>query len=551
MTFMRWNENYLTGIEIVDIQHQGLVELINRVAPILADNSLDMAKAGMLLDSLTDYVDVHFKTEEMLMSNQGIDPRHLAHHCKAHADFAGQVNELRRQFEQGDNNVIKGNELLRFLSNWLAFHILGEDQRMAKELKAIAQGHTQVEAYDYTEGNKAEILKGANDVLVSALVDLFTQLTEQNRLLLEKNRNIEAANKELDNARKTLEQDVTQRTLELRNSNEELVRARDKAEDASLVKSRFLGVVSHELLTPLNVILGFANLLEQDVVSDKQREHSKRIKAAAQHLTNLLQEVLYYSRLDAGEVNTVSERFHPMSVLTYVADWAKTQTRRTGVELSIDTEATLPFMYGDEKHLIRVLIILVSNALKFTDHGSVTLRVLVSEWAPPQAYLVFEVKDTGIGIPFEKQKDLFHLFEQLDASTTRRHNGLGLGLVVCARLIQLIGGELSFESSPGVGSTFRIGLWQEYEEPDSLNKLPIEDSATLENSHLLQDMRLLEQKLLDQNMEARQLFFSIERDLRQHFNEQQISILASQIHLYDFAATLITLRDIIKKNPLV
>ncbi|WP_054763791.1 bacteriohemerythrin [Methylomonas koyamae] len=255
MTFMTWSDNYLTGIEAIDRQHKTLVAMINDAAPELAASpALDIEVALPLLDGLLDYVAGHFQTEERIMASSGIDSRHLQHHQAMHGEFHRQVLALRRRVESGDD--IDGTEVLRFLSNWLAFHILGEDQRMARELEAIGAGIAANEAYESTEGSKAEILQGANDVLVNALVNLFSQMTEQNRALAEKNAVLQAAHRELDNYRRTLEQQVEIRTAELR-------QAKEAAEAASHAKSRFLGTVSHELLTPLNAILGFAHLLEQ------------------------------------------------------------------------------------------------------------------------------------------------------------------------------------------------------------------------------------------------------------------------------------------------
>lgn len=546
MAYMNWSDAFVTGIEIVDIQHRGLVDLINRAAEsLIQSESVSFENAKPLLDALVDYVGMHFSTEDGLMVTHGLDTRHQEHHHQAHADFASHVTEMLQQMQR--DGVVDGHNLLRFLSNWLAFHILGEDQRMAREIKIILKGATPEEAFELTEGSKAEILRSANDVLVNSMVDLFAQLSDRNRQLAEKSARIEQAHAELDQYRLSLEAQVAERTRDLQKANAELEQARDAAESASLAKTRFLGTISHELLTPLNVIQGFANLIHSSPIAEKQRDQAWRILQSASHLTGLMQEVMYYARLDANEVNLQPERFLPASLLTSVADRWAAEARAKGLELRSGVDPALPALLGDCGHLMHALGALVSNAIKFTDRGGIALEAHLKERGEGRVRVEFVVRDSGIGIPLERQHELFKLFEQLDSSTTRRHGGLGLGLLVCARLAHLMGGELTFESRPGEGSVFRITLWLDVEAAGSAGTVG-EDAPALTEDALLAEAAHLEQLLADDDMEARQQFARIESCLRARADAEPVSTLGSQIRDYDFSGALDTLRRIMRDS---
>lgn len=536
MSFMRWNDDYLTGIDIVDEQHRHLVELINRAAPVLAASNLQPdTETATLIDALLDYVNVHFCTEDELMVSQGIDPRHLTYHRQVHGDFAQHIHLLQLQFKQGE--ALNGTDLLSFLSNWLAFHILGEDQHMARELSAIADGLEADEAYNRVEGSKAEILQTANDVLVKALVNLFTQLTEQNRALVEKNLRIESINRELDHQRLTLANQVKLRT-------EELLKAKEAAEAASDAKSRFLSVMSHELLTPMNAIMGFSHLLEQATIPDKQREQVRHIMQASKQLNTLLKEVLQYVRLEAGELSPETHSFKASTLASQVIERIQKSARKKDIQVSSNVESGLPVLIGDSNLLRHALEILAFNAIKFTESGSISLVVRhIQQTQDDNRFIVaFEINDTGIGIPLEKQQHLFQAFEQIDASSTRRHQGIGLGLVVCSRIVHMLGGTLSVESQPQQGSRFTI----------TLNLQTLADSDEGDSSELvsmeqnLQDLRTL---LSQDNISARYLFFKL-RPYLQNLDITLTEIMATHIEHYAFDLALQTFGELMQLKTL-
>ena len=533
MAFMTWNDSYLTGIAPVDAQHRRLVEMIDEAAPSLATGNLSSdGETGKLLDGLIDYVATHFATEENIMRLRGIDSRHLLHHAGTHARFADQIAAIRSDLARG--SVMRGMDLLRFLSNWLAYHILGEDQRMGAELNAIERGDTPETAYEATEGKKAEVLQNANDVLVAALVDMFSQLTDQNRLLSLKNDNLEAVRKELDAERQHLEREVSRRTTELREANLSLTLARDAAEAASAAKGRFLRSVSHELLTPLNAIVGFAHLLEHAEIPRKQRDQAGRIASAADHLHAQINEVLQFSRLDAGEVTLATAPFSPAALVTQIVERTAARAREKGLEINARKADRLPILIGDERLLRQALETLASNAMKFTDQGGVEIGATMTDEDAESAEIVFDVRDSGIGIPPQRQKELFLAFQQLDSTSSRRYGGVGLGLSVCARLVQLMDGTISVESTPGSGSTFRIALRLKKQAASSALQPAAGACPELDREALSDGLRRLSQLLAEDDIESRTLFRELAPGLKEQLGDDAVEKLAGHISRYEF-----------------
>lgn len=541
MSYLNWNNAFVTGIEIVDQQHQRLVDMLNQLAELLLNSAtINQQDAKGLIDGLVSYVAEHFSTEERLMQQFEVDPRHSQHHVHSHRDFANKVSYTLEQFSKDQS--LSGVELLQFLSNWLIFHILGEDQKMAREIEAIQSGLSPSQAYDAVQGSDAEISSSANDVLVNALVSLYAQLSKQQHLLIQQNANIANAHAELDRYRQILEQQVSLKTTELRQTNAALLLALDKANAASTAKTRFLAVISHELLTPINVILGFASLIEHAEIPDKQRGQAKKISQAGKELNSLLNEVLTYSRLDANELNIEAVIFLPGALLSIAVDRMKAQAREKNLELNHDAEPNFPCLLGDEEHLRQAVEILLSNAIKYTDQGSVNLTAKQLEATVDRVKVEFAIQDTGIGIPLERQKDLFQQFEQLNSSLSRKHKGIGLGLVICSRLVSLMGGELTFESQPGFGSTFRITLWLQKDQ--STTNAVYQQGSALDPATIDSDYREIErlEKLLSEgDLEARQLFLQLTPRLAHQLSPESFSTLTEHIQSYQFDQALHTL----------
>ena len=243
----------------------------------------------------------------------------------------------------------------------------------------------------------------------------------------------------------------------------DMVRATEEAQEASRYKSQFLANMSHEIRTPMNAILGLLSLLQKTALNPAQRDYASKTEGAAQSLLHLLNDILDFSKVEAGKMELDPQPFRLDRMLRGIGVILSSNMVGKSIEMLFDIAANVPsVVVADAMRLQQVLVNLCGNAIKFTSEGQVVLRLrkLPEQAASDTAHCVleFSIQDSGIGIAPEQQEHIFTGFSQAEASTTRRFGGSGLGLAISRRLVELMGGQLELQSTPGQGSTFSFNL---------------------------------------------------------------------------------------------
>ena len=288
-----------------------------------------------------------------------------------------------------------------------------------------------------------------------------------------------------------------------RRSQERLAEAKILAEEAARLKSDFLANMSHEIRTPMNAVIGLGHLLSRTNLDVRQKDYVTKIDRSAKNLLGIINDILDFSKIEAGKMTIETVPFSLEEIINDAYATVSGKIREKGLEFVLDLDPRMPFrVIGDPLRLSQILINLTSNAVKYTEKGTVTLATGLRNETDEAVHLEFSIADTGIGIAEGKINGLFDAFSQADSSTTRHYGGTGLGLSIVRRLVELMGGELGADSTPGEGSRFWFRLWLKRQDEDSAGSL-YEVPMEMEGMRVLvvdddpSDVRILKRYLED------------------------------------------------------
>jgi two-component system sensor histidine kinase BarA len=299
------------------------------------------------------------------------------------------------------------------------------------------------------KGQLGEVIESLESNEIGELQKGFNRMTEA----LLANRN--DLNDKVQFATKQLSEAID----DLKNKNSELGFAKDEAQQANKIKSIFLTNMSHEIRTPINGIKGFINLMSQSELNSTQKRYTDIILKSTNDLTDIISEILDFSKMESGKLQIVDDNFDLYEVIQQTRDILFINVLSKNIDLFLIIYSDTPrFVCGDKLRLKQVLLNLIGNAIKFTDEGEVVIKVMVEQQTESDVTILITVEDTGIGISEKDQETLFEAFSQVETATNRRFTGTGLGLVISKNLVKLMAGDISMQSKLGVGTKFSVCL---------------------------------------------------------------------------------------------
>lgn len=422
----------------------------------------------------------------------------------ATAMSATQLPMIITDPRQADNPIVFVNDAFQRLTGYERKDVIGRNCRflqgpetdhetVAHIRKAIAdETDLQVDILNYRKDGStfwnALYLSAARDRNGAVRFFFASQIDVSERI---------EAQRFIADQKATVEREIERQTIALT----QLKQAKDAAEGAVRQQSEFLANMSHELRTPLMSILGLHDLLHADpMLGPKQHRYLRMAREAGRSLLSVLNDVLDLSKIEANALTVEKLPFSVPSLIKTCEELAAEAARAKGLTLNVHVAASLPLLLGDALRLKQVLMNLISNAVRFTDQGSVTV---ISRYDIDRGQLRFEVSDTGIGIQDYKITTLFKRFNQVDTSITRRYGGTGLGLAICKRLTELMEGQIGVTSVPGIGSTF----WFEIPIQKTDGEMSYQESSSPGISSpkrvLLAEDNLVNQEIIKAMLEAR------------------------------------------------